>query len=143
MSATKFKGKGIYLQVSTDGTTWNTLAALQKKSFKVDNEEIDTTNDTTGGSLKELSPGLQNLSLDFEGFSYTSAAPTGYSSYNEMLTLTGAQTVVSIRLVDNISAPVNRNMTGTGFFKSLEEMYETNKYTEFKGSFAFQTISTY
>lgn len=136
-----FKGKSIFLQVSSDGgTTWKTAAALDKKSFKLANEDIDTTNDTTAGSLKELSPGIQTPSLDIEGFSYSAAAPSGYSSFKELLGFTSAQTIINVRVVDNITSPVTRNISGTGFIKDIEEMYETNKYTSFKASFSFQTL---
>lgn len=136
-----FKGKSIYLQVGTNGTTWVTAAALDKKSFKLDNEDIDTTNDTTAGLLKELSPGVQTPSLDCEGFSYSAAAPSGYSSFKELLAYASAQTVIYVRIVDNTTTPSTRNISGTAFIKSIEEMYETNKYTNFKASFSFQTLT--
>lgn len=136
-----FKGKGVFLQTSTDGgTTWKTAAALSKKSFKVNNEDIDTTNDTTAGQLKELSPGVQTPSLDGDGFSYSLAAPTGFVSLKELLVFTQNQTIINIRVVDNTTTPANRNISGTGYIKDIEEMYETNKYTSFKFSFSFQTL---
>lgn len=137
-----FKGKGIFLQTSTDGgTTWKTAAALEKKSFKLDNEDIDTTNDTTAGQLKELSPGVQTPSLDAEGFSYSGTAPTGFVSFKELVGFTNNQTIISVRLVDNITTPAARNIAGTGYIKTIEEMYETNKYTNFKFSFSYQTLT--
>lgn len=136
-----FKGKLAYLQVSTNGgTTWLTAVALTKKTFKLDNEDIDTTNDTTIGQLKELSPGVQTPSLDAEGFSYSAAAPSGNASFKEILGYASAQTIINVRIVDNITTPANRNISGTGYIKSIEEMYETNKYTNFKFSFSFQTL---
>lgn len=141
ISSLGFKGKSIYLQVGTNGTTWVTAAALDKKSFKLDNEDIDTTNDTTPGLLKELSPGVQTPSLDMEGFSYSAAAPSGYTSFKELLAYASAQTVIYVRIVDNTTTPSTRNISGTAFIKSIEEMYETNKYTNFKASFSFQTLT--
>ena len=141
VSTLGFKGKVTFIQVSTDGgTTWKVAAALDKKSFKLGNEDIDTTNDTTAGSLKELSPGVQTPTLDVEGFSYSAAAPSGYSSFKELLGFASAQTVINVRITDNIVTPVNRNISGTAYVKDIEEMYETNKYTTFKASFSFQTL---
>ena len=141
VSTLGFKGKQIYLQLSTNGSTWKTAAALDKKGFKLDNEDIDTTNDTTPGSLKELSPGVQTPSLDFEGFAYSAAAPSGYVSFVEILGYASAQTIISARLVDNTTTPVNLNISGTGYIKNVEELYETNKYTNYKAAFSFQTLT--
>lgn len=136
-----FKGKAIFLQISTNGgSTWLTAAALDKKTFKLNNEDIDTTNDTTAGQLKELSPGVQTPSLDGEGFSYTAAAPSGFVSFKELLGYTSAQTIINARIVDNTTTPVSRNISGACYIKDIEEMYETNKYTRYKFSISFQTL---
>lgn len=142
VSTLGYKGKARFWQISTDGgTTWKTAAALQKKDWKIDNEDIDTTNDTTAGNLKELSPGVQTPDTSIEGFAYSAAAPTGFVSFKELLTICFNQTIISQRLVDDIVTPSLMNLAGMGYIKSIEQTEETNKYTTFKAALSFQTLT--
>jgi predicted secreted protein len=141
VSTLGFKGKVIYWQLSTNGTTWLTAAALDKKSFKLDNEDIDTTNDTTPGNLKELSPGVQTPNTNIEGFAYAAAAPTGFLSLKEIMGYANSQTILYFRMVDNTTTPANMNITGTTYVKSIDFDLETNKYTKFKAELSYQTLT--
>jgi len=137
MSSQKFVGQVGIVQYSTDsGNTWKYLMSTTKKTWKNDTEDIDITNDSSG-SFKEFINSFMSPSLSCEGFSTLAAESSGNGSYLELQNLQLAGTHFMIRLVDNATAPLNRNEKASVFIKSLSEAMDTGKAVTFTVDFQF------